>query len=168
MQLRMGCLVLICALVGCSGGPAGPTPPPTVPVKGKVTMDGKPFGNAIVTFVPTGSTKGIGSSGETDAQGNYTLRTYSGGKDATPGAPVGNYKVIVSKFVTPDGKEVPADSKEPPANLGATESMPPHYSDPGQTVLEFAVAEKGGEINIELSSAAPGAAGPGGGGAMPR
>lgn len=82
----------LCGLViaGCSGNPA--TYPPLADVRGVVTLDGEPIAAAIVTFKPE---VGRTSSGETDAQGRYTL-TYVG---STQGASLGTHQVSIVKRV---------------------------------------------------------------------
>lgn len=80
------CLALLVS--GCSG--SGPT---TYPVKGKVTIDGKPLGDGInVSFVPDNADN-LTAGGQAAADGSYTL--YSG-SDGHQGAMVGKYKVYLS------------------------------------------------------------------------
>lgn len=158
----------VCCVVGCAGS-SGPVLPKTVPVKGVVTLDGKPLTNAMIVFIPTGSTTGIGSSGYTDKDGKFELQTASGSVK-TPGAPPGDYRVVANKFKNPDGTEFPADSKEGPATSRATETLPMHISDYIQGGTRATVPAAGGEVPIAFVST-PGAGGaPGmpGGGMMPR
>lgn len=161
---------LVCCLMGCSGS-SGPVLPKTVPVSGIVTLDGKPLSNAMVVFIPTGSTGGIGSSGYTDKEGKFELQTASGSVK-TPGAPPGTYRVVANKFKNPDGTEYPADGKEGPATSGATETLPMHISDYIQGGTPATIPPTGGELPIAFVST-PGAGGPPGmpgmpGGMMPR
>jgi hypothetical protein len=80
-------LGLLLALVGCSDRPT------LVDVKGKVMLNGKPLKNVRVAFHPDPDkgTRGIGSTGTTDADGAFTL-TYDGGE---PGAIAGHHRVIL-------------------------------------------------------------------------
>ena len=75
-------LILFVVFAGCGQS----TYPP---VSGKVTMDGKPVPSVTVVFTPVGSpsapTPGPYSSGITDEQGNYTLRTRRDDDGAVPG-----------------------------------------------------------------------------------
>ena len=90
----VGCLVILgTCLVGCKGGVAGP---PTEPVSGVVTLDGKPVAQANVVFVPDGS--GQAAAGITDEAGKYTLTT----TNPQDGAVVGKYKVMVTKATSAD------------------------------------------------------------------
>lgn len=77
-------LLLTLLLVGCNSGP------PLGEVTGKVTIDGEPVANAMVTFQPIGI--GRPSSGETNEKGEYTLNYTA---DLT-GALVGKHKVSIS------------------------------------------------------------------------
>jgi hypothetical protein len=96
--------VLCCALgtVGCHDD--------VVPVSGRVTLDGKPLANAVVTFQPMGSGKSAettttGSVGRTDSEGTFVLRLVSPDRY---GAAVGDHVVTIS---TPTGESdaAPAD-----------------------------------------------------------
>jgi hypothetical protein len=82
------CFALVSA--GC-GDPYGVGP--TVPVVGKVTVDGQPVKAGTISFRPDkskGNTSVHEPYGEIDSEGNYKLFT---GKKA--GAPVGWYRVAV-------------------------------------------------------------------------
>ena len=62
---------LLAAVVGCSGGPD------YAPVSGVVTLDGKPYPKAVVSFQPVGTegnpNPGRGSSAYTDENGRFVL-----------------------------------------------------------------------------------------------
>ena len=75
-------------LTGCSNS----SRPPTYPVTGTVTMQGKPVAGAAITFVPTGK-EGEAASAITDSDGKYALTTWRAGDGAQPG----EYRVKVSK-----------------------------------------------------------------------
>jgi hypothetical protein len=77
------------AFGGCSSGTRRP---PTYPVTGTVTLQGKPVTGAVVTFVPTAE-KGEAASAITDSEGKYALTTWQAGDGARPG----EYRVKVSK-----------------------------------------------------------------------
>jgi hypothetical protein len=95
---RLGLVVAVLGLfIGC--GPGGPE---LGRVTGKVTLDGKPVPNAMITYYPqfAGST----SYGVTDQDGNYKMK-YT---DSDEGAMVGKFHVgIQTKRMTredmPDG-----------------------------------------------------------------
>lgn len=75
--------------LGCSNSP------PLTEVSGKVTMNGQPLKNVRVDFHPDPDqgTRGSGSSGTTDENGNFTLTYTAGGQR---GAVIGHHRVIVS------------------------------------------------------------------------
>ncbi len=104
--LVVGCFVILGTwLVGCNGGKSGP---PTEPVSGTVTLDGKPLAQASVVFAPAGT--GQPAVGVTDEAGKYTLTT-TNPKD---GAVVGSYKITVIK----------ASASGPVANLDLSKLSP--------------------------------------------
>jgi len=94
-------------LVGC-----GDSGPPLAPVKGKVTLYGKPYTKGLVVFTPEGG--GPTGSSPTDVNGDYEL--WSGGKK---GATIGKHKISVTTIMEPV-KEV-----APP---GQTSSDDPGYT----------------------------------------
>src|SRR3954469_21400365 len=70
---------------GCSSSSG----PKTAPVRGTVTMSGMPMANVGVTFLPEG--KGPSASGNTNENGEFTLRTNKPGD----GAPLGKHRVVL-------------------------------------------------------------------------
>jgi len=82
------CVTCVGAL-GCSSSSG----PKTAPVRGTVTMAGKPMANIGVTFLPEG--KGPSASGNTNENGEFTLRTNKPGD----GAPLGKHHVVVGNAV---------------------------------------------------------------------
>jgi len=143
---RFARLCLMLAIVGC-GGDASHLPKLT-PVGGTVTLDGKPLINAMVAFVPSGSTPGTGANGHTDKAGKYELATRSRGK----GTPAGEYRVVVTKLVMPDGTDFPANSAVAPINSPAKQILPVKYSMAGQTVLRAKVGEDSTVIDFPLTA----------------
>lgn len=82
----------LCLMVGC-GRKTPEGMPKLVPCSISITQDNKPLEDATVMLVSEGLTWTVG--GTTDHSGVakiYTHGTY-------PGAPVGNYKVVVSKQI---------------------------------------------------------------------
>jgi hypothetical protein len=95
--------VLLLGTVGCSGGGEHGV----APAGGTVTLDGQPVPELVVTFTPQattgGSNPGKSATGRTDAEGKFTLSTYTMGD----GAIVGNHQVTVAldgPDPTPPGK----------------------------------------------------------------
>lgn len=83
-------LLSLLALSGCSSGPA------IAPVSGVITLDGKPYDKAVVSFQPIGTkenpTPGVGSSAYTDENGRYELVLQGGDRK---GAIVGRHRVRI-------------------------------------------------------------------------
>jgi hypothetical protein len=80
------CLLFVLLAAGCGGSRR------SAPVTGKVTANGQPLAQVVVTFEPVGGGVGQGSSGTTDASGSYTLRFID--NDQT-GAVIGKHQVTV-------------------------------------------------------------------------
>jgi hypothetical protein len=72
--------------------------------------------------------------------------------DGAEGLPAGEYKVIVSKFVNPDGSTFVGTADQAPIDSGATESVPRAYNDPEATLLKASIPEAGTEVKLELKS----------------
>jgi hypothetical protein len=85
----VGAVFLSLLPAGCGGGPK------YVPVSGAVTLDGKPYGEAVVVFQPKATESnmepGRGSAAETDAQGRFVLKT----DDLKNGAVVGKHLIRI-------------------------------------------------------------------------
>jgi hypothetical protein len=105
-----GSIVLLCLFAGCSGEGYE-----TVPVSGRVTLDGQPLADVGLIFVPLAKDRdnpnvGPGSLGRTDADGRFTLQTINGEKGAVPVehvvrmSPASNQGVVSSPDdFTPEG-----------------------------------------------------------------
>ena len=82
--IAAACCFVCLVVIGC--GPGGPE---LGTVTGKVTLDGKPVTNGLVTFAPVA--KGGASIGKTDANGQYELLFVD-----RKGALLGQHKVTVT------------------------------------------------------------------------
>jgi hypothetical protein len=82
-------IFLVFGLVGCGGVS-------TVPVSGKIILDGKPLAGATVTFTPFGDDRNPGpaSAGLTDDKGEYSLALVTDASNR--GAVRGKHKVKIS------------------------------------------------------------------------
>ena len=139
--LAVGLVALAC---GCSK-----TDPSLVPVTGTVTLNDQPLANATVTFIPKDGTPGFGGVGKTDAAGKYTQK---GSRDDAPGIPPGEYRVVVSKRLMPDGSELPANDNTPPMNSPAKESLPDTYSSMAASTLSATVQPGVGPLDFALKA----------------
>src|SRR5262249_22797739 len=118
-------------------------------VSGLVTYKGKPVPNVTVNFFPT---NGRPSNGQTDTQGNYSLRW-----DAEhDGAEVGSHKVTIAYI---PGSQAPAAKAEPgkPA-LGPEAMATPDdvkeilekYGNPDKSPLTYEVKSGSQKIDLKL------------------
>jgi hypothetical protein len=156
--MKRRCLASVCRTIvwglslvaGCNSAPSGPK---LVPVQGVVTLDGKPLGSADIMFVPQGDTKGQGGVGRTDSAGKFELQSHD---RKHKGAPVGTYRVIMSKLVKPDGTDYIPDPNAGPIDTGGfKELLPTAYSDMGQTKLESTIPDGGAKtLEFKLNSKA--------------
>jgi hypothetical protein len=85
----------------------------TAPVSGVITLDGKALAGAHVTFMPVPDAQGSRQSGpeaagDTDGEGNYSLKTVFG----DVGASIGKNRVMVSTRKTELDPNNPDKSKE--------------------------------------------------------
>lgn len=88
-----------CCCAGLALLAAGCQSPSTLaPVSGRVTLDGKPLAGVAITFQPLRTEASepvastLGSTGVTDADGRYVLRSMT---TNSPGAAVGHHKVYI-------------------------------------------------------------------------
>ncbi|MES2789935.1 MAG: carboxypeptidase regulatory-like domain-containing protein [Planctomycetota bacterium] len=139
---------ILAGMIGCGGADASKALPKTVPATGVVTLDGNPLSNATLTFIPVGATQGIECFGATGEKGEFKMKQLRG----QDGAPPGEYKVVISRYVKSDGKPIVLGGDQLPANVGASESLPARYSAPQASKLSAVVPPTGGEFKFDLKS----------------
>lgn len=131
----LGILLSGLVLAGC-----GPPNPPTVEVKGVVTLDAQPVEGAAVVFTPS---EGRPATGRTDAAGEFVLSTFKQGDGAVPG----KHRVTVSKTSTK------------PSSAGEEGELvflvPKQYGNQSTTPLVCEVRPEMPPVRLELQSAAP-------------
>ena len=115
-------------MCGCSK-----TDPSLVAVTGTVTINDQPLANATVTFIPKDGTPGFGGVGKTDAAGKSKL---FGNRDDAPGILPGEYRVVVSKRLMPDGSEVPANGEHAADEFAGQGERAGRVQQPGGDHLE--------------------------------
>ncbi len=128
--------VMLLVGLGCRG--RDPNLPRLVPASGRVTLADKPLTGAMVTFVPTGQTRGPIAEARTDQEGRYELVCPQG-----RGAAVGDYRVTIRKWVMPDGSDYVPQAGVGPDDSPARQVLPPRYSDLQQTTLTATIPEGG-------------------------
>ena len=144
-RVRLTLLGLAVAVAGCG---SSSNLPKLMPLSGTVTFDGKPLSGAAVIFIPTGSTRGTSANGYTDKAGMYEVVAKQGDK----GAPVGECRVVVMKFVMPDGSDLPTNSDSSLIDSGARQILPARYSSMRETKLTATVRDGTNTIDFPLTS----------------
>jgi hypothetical protein len=135
---------------GC-GGSSGP---PLVPIEGTVTFDGQPLANANVQLIPQGQNLGQTGFAKTDATGKFAIGTADG---KTKGAAAGEYKVVISKHVKPDGSDYIARPDEDPMLANYKELLPAVYSNPEQSKLNTNIPAEGKQdLSFQLTKSGSG------------
>jgi hypothetical protein len=122
-------------LGGCKKGPDLPT---LAPVKGTVTVDGKPVTSGRVVLNPENPEKGKEaalSAGKIESDGSYEIMT--GGQ---PGAPLGPAKLVV----TMETMSQPGAKGPPKAEFNLK------YSDPTRSPLKYTVVENAAPGTYDL------------------
>ncbi len=122
---RLLLLLGLSVLTGCKNS----TEPVLTPVSGTVTLETKPLAGVQVRFIPQGTTLGHGGAGTTDEEGKYEITAHrsSNRKGLLPG----DYKVVLTRRLLPDGSPLPPNV--PPINSNARETIPKPYCDLNQT-----------------------------------
>lgn len=127
-------IIFVGVLSGCSGGAKGP---PTVQIKGKVTLDGTPLEKGSIVFEPK---DGKGSSaGGTIQNGEYVA-------DVQPGNKI--VRITSSKVV--GKKKVYEGDPDSPEEDVVAELVPPMYNN--QSTLEKDVGSAKDDVNFDLST----------------
>jgi hypothetical protein len=82
----LGCMAVALLATGCGGARGAKT----YAVQGKVTIQGQPLADVVVSFYPE---QGRPASGTTDAQGAFALSTF----ESKDGAAAGSYRVAINE-----------------------------------------------------------------------
>jgi len=100
----LGAATMVALLIGCGG-----SGPKLAPVKGIVTLNGKPLEGAVVSFQPDSANKdGLPGEDVTGPQGNYKVTT-KGRSGLVPG----KYHVVVTKTLVDPSKVNEAFKDDP-------------------------------------------------------
>jgi hypothetical protein len=143
-----------CCFVGLATIGCGPKGPELGSVTGKVTLDGKPVTNGLVTFMPVAG--GRPATGKTDANGQYMLLGVDG-----KGALLGQHRVTVTTLqetvaVTEMRSDSPEYAKQAVVDPSAYDSakvvepIPARYNT--NTELTEEVKSGSNVIDLELKS----------------
>lgn len=140
--------LVVAATLACLAGGCGPRRPATVPVKGRVTLDGKPVADAAVIFEP--ETGGVPARGSTAADGSFTLTTF----ERDDGAIAGRHRVGVTKVVY-EGVKADAGGLEAGPLAGPPKErweVPSRYAVPAKSGLTADVPGSGAAIDLTLTT----------------
>jgi hypothetical protein len=135
---------LALGMSGCGGGGYAP-------VSGVVTMNGKPLRNVVVLFLPEQTKEhaasGRGSSGHTDENGHFTLKSV----DGHAGAAVGKHHVRINSVYSKELKGYEAwDAEANKVVKAAVDPIPPEWSS-ANNKKEFDVPSGGTDkANFEI------------------
>lgn len=143
MRASHAAMIVCLAICGC-GKSAREPKALMLPVKGTVTLDGKPLAGANVVFM-TGIPPMV-FVGTTKDDGAYQLQCLAGREASLQG----ESKVTISRLLKPDGS--PLAPGEAPADVGAVEQLPPKYSQFDVTTLSKSVPAEGGTFDFALES----------------
>ena len=136
--------VICCA--GCGGGPSKAT---LYPVKGKVTVGGKPLANCNINFTAAASAPNAAPQsyqGTTNDQGEYSL---ADGTDARPGAAVGKYKVSFAVGAKAAQEMMMKGGMKPGYDATAA-PFPKEFSSAETSTKEVEVKAESNTINVEI------------------
>ncbi|HXG13220.1 MAG TPA: hypothetical protein VNK04_25910 [Gemmataceae bacterium] len=149
-MLALSAALLLAEVAGCGGGPK------YAPVSGVVTLNGKPYSKAVVVFQPIATPDnpepGRGSSGFTDENGRFTLKTDEGQQ----GAVVGKHLVrIMTKWNSPAGafeSETGSPDGDPKLRIKVqVDPIPPEWN--SSSTKEFVVPPGGTDsANFDIIS----------------
>lgn len=142
---NLSCAYLFLFLVGC-GGAASEKEVEVFPVTGTVTVDEKTLPSVTVAFIPKAGTSGLGGFGVTDEAGNFTLKY----RDDRDGVPPGDYTVLFTRLVQPDGSPIPPDKTA--ADVEAINSIPDKYNNPNNSPFTATVTTQNEPFKFELKT----------------
>jgi hypothetical protein len=134
---RLFATLQTCLILFLSAGCSDPSTVATVPVSGKVTVDGRPIASGQVSFTAADDKVGAGlCTGSIGADSAYKISS-----DGKPGAQPGKYKVTVTPSMVP-----PAGGVRPPLPYNAS------YSNPQLTplVIEVVSNPAAGAYDLKL------------------
>jgi len=147
MKNRIFSTLLLCLpllAITTTSGCGGRSLPKTVPAEGVVTLDGNPVADATLTFISESHIHH--STGNTNAEGKFSMRAFPEKTGAVPGT----YKVEISKSVQGTASSTNPDE---PVTLNLRNELPGKYASMVTSGLTASVSEEGSkDMKFELSS----------------
>lgn len=138
-------LLAACVASGCQKGEpaAGLDVRPVHPVKGKVTVGGKPATGALISFRAIAGASPYNPRATVEPDGSYTISTYR----QHDGAPAGEYLVTIYWPVERPKRKVGEDD-DPGINL--PDRLGGKYSNPETTTLRATVSSGENSVDFKL------------------
>jgi hypothetical protein len=127
-------------LLGCG---ATVDEPHTVPVSGRVTLDGQPVSEATVSFVPK-ATEGTAAQAVTNSDGTFVVQSmFDQGRVTKDGMAPGEYLIAVTKLE--------AIALDPQLTRAPKNLLPLQYANPQLSGLSKIISpDDGNAVTIEL------------------
>lgn len=151
-----GCLgLLVCLAIGCKSEKRPDGLPPLYPLTLVVKQEGQPLADATVQLIDAGASGNWSTGGKTDSTGTVQVTTY--GK--FQGAPLGKYKVTVSKTINEGEEEYIAAMNRNDAAAAAKVTVnsyvcvQPKYMTSAQTPIEIEVTKSTKTLDIDAGPA---------------
>ncbi|MDR2643329.1 MAG: hypothetical protein LBC74_11110 [Planctomycetaceae bacterium] len=155
--------ILVLSILFTSFNGCGKTGHEVYPATGKILYQGKPLGNAQVTFHPT-DPSGFVAAAITESDGTFSLLTTGAEKN---GAIAGEYNVLISKNIVADNDittvtdtqektNSPTSIMDVPVNPQyarrpkMTAAIPEKYAQPDKPLIKVTVAKKQNNYLFEL------------------
>jgi hypothetical protein len=164
MRTKLFLSLTLLGLVGCGSGVN------SIPVTGKVTLDGTPISGAVITFQPVEGGTGMPAVGTTDSSGQYTV-TDMRSESLGSGAVAGEYKVGVMWY-KPDPNDTSQATGETAGDAntdddkashqqvsGPDSLLPVAYNSPDSSGLTASVKAGSSTFDFDLVSSFKGAGG---------
>jgi hypothetical protein len=147
---RTLCVAGFCVAVALASG-CGGDGPKYVPVSGVVTLDGKPYPNAFVSFQPKSSKEnpepGRGSMGLTDASGRFVLKY-----DGKDGALIGTHSIRIYTQSGKGVKQLDDDTGSPDGAAGDLDPIPMEWNEQSQKTFDVPTGGTD-KANFDITSA---------------
>jgi hypothetical protein len=140
--LRLQILAFIVVMIAATGCGQNNSGPQTVPVTGKVTLDGDPIAHAVVSLTPVSdATGGVPAQATTNESGEFEVYSaFDQGRTTQTGMVPGDYAVTVTKL-----ESIPAQAQltRAPKNL-----LPKQYESAGSSGLKATITADGDNIIV--------------------
>ncbi len=129
------------AAMGCSGAEGDADRADVYETTGKITLDGKPLADAVVTFSPKADQPV--AIGRTDSSGNYSLKTY----EPDDGAAAGDFIVLVAKPTSGGSSSMTLEEAHAAATSGEPANPARSHAQAAQNAPKSEVPEKYGLVD---------------------